>query len=45
MLFADTLAQHWLSILTSLILSTFLTLALTGWMLQSFEKRQQKREE
>ena len=44
MLFADTLAQHWLTILASLVLSTFLTLALTGWMLQAFEKRPQNRE-
>lgn len=44
MLFAETLAQHWLTLLASLVLSTLLTLAFTGWLLQAFEKRQHKKE-
>lgn len=45
MLFAETLAQQWFTILASLLLSTLLTLSLTGWMLQAWEIRQHKHKE
>lgn len=45
MLFAETLAQQWLTILASLLLSTLITLSLTGWMLQAWERRQYKHKE
>lgn len=45
MLFADTLAQQWLTIIASLVLSTLITLSLTAWMLQAWERRQHKEEE
>ncbi|MGM0520550.1 MAG: CidA/LrgA family protein [Pseudomonadota bacterium] len=42
MVFADVLAQQWLAILLSLLLSTFITLIVTAWMLQTLETRQRK---
>lgn len=43
MLFAELLAQHWLLVLLSLVLSTFLTLLLTAWMMQWLEQRKLNR--
>ncbi|MYL22815.1 CidA/LrgA family protein [Vreelandella massiliensis] len=42
MVFADVLAQQWLAILASLLLSTFITLFLTAWIVQTLEARQHK---
>lgn len=43
MVFAQLLAQHWLLVLLSLVVSTLLTLILTAWMMQKLEQRQQNR--
>jgi holin-like protein len=42
MVFADVLAQQWLAILLSLLISTFITLIVTAWMLQTLENHQRK---
>ena len=43
MVFAQLLAEHWLLVLLSLVISTMLTLVLTAWMMQKLEQRQLNR--
>lgn len=40
MVFAELLAQHWLLVILSILVSTVLTLILTAWMMQKLEQRQ-----
>ena len=43
MVFAQLLAQYWLLVVLSLLVSTLLTLILTAWLMQKLELKMQKR--